>query len=203
MLDNKEILFTPKQKLQQGDNVMGIPLGIPQVSEGAHYLSIYLRTDTATAIIPIYNLQCMVDGRNLQGGVSSEYPHAEVMLNVEYKNVRSIFGNNQTANIVFESLMNKVINQPIKYFNISNNRVSDLVKLTLTKVAEETYFNAEDRELFDIKNDIVKFNGTMNFNTEHVTSDYMVKTPTETGILFSSTLLDSTDFSSISKLEVI
>ena len=35
-LDNVEIPFKPKQKLHQGDNVIGIPLGIPQVSSGAH-----------------------------------------------------------------------------------------------------------------------------------------------------------------------
>ncbi|WP_066675408.1 phage tail spike protein [Clostridium septicum] len=77
-LDNNDITFTPKVKLQQGDNTIGIPLGIPQVSEGAHYIGVFLSTDSGVFNIPIWNLQLMIDGRNLQGGLSAEPPHAEV-----------------------------------------------------------------------------------------------------------------------------
>jgi phage minor structural protein len=51
-LDNVEIPFKPKQKLNQGDNVIGIPLGIPQVRSGAHYIGIFLKIDTGTVKIP-------------------------------------------------------------------------------------------------------------------------------------------------------
>lgn len=77
-LDNKDITFTPKVKLQQGDNTIGIPLGIPQVSEGAHYIGVFLSTDLGVFNIQMWNLQLMIDGRNLQGGLSAEPPHAEV-----------------------------------------------------------------------------------------------------------------------------
>lgn len=77
-LDNNDITFTPKVKLQQGDNTIGIPLGMPQVSEGAHYIGVFLNTDSGVFNIPIWNLQLMIDGRNLQGGLSAEPPHAEV-----------------------------------------------------------------------------------------------------------------------------
>lgn len=76
-LDNNDITFTPKVKLQQGDNTIGIPLGIPQVSEGAHYIGVFISTDSGVFNIPIWNLQLMIDGRNLQGGLSAEPPHAE------------------------------------------------------------------------------------------------------------------------------
>ena len=65
-LDNKDITFTPKVKLQQGDNTIGIPLGIPQVSEGAHYIGVFLSTDLGVFNIQMWNLQLMIDGRNLQ-----------------------------------------------------------------------------------------------------------------------------------------
>jgi phage minor structural protein len=203
MLDNKEIFFTPKQKMQQGDNVMGIPLGIPQVTAGAHYLSIYFRTDTGTATIPIYNLQCMVDGRNLQGGINAEPPHAESILNIKYLDVESVFNNNQTANILFDSLTTKSVNEAVRYFTVNNRNVTDSANVTITKVAEETCFNSEDITLFDAERYTTKFNGVISFNTEYVASDYMIKTPTESGILFRSTLPDNTKFSSISKVEVI
>ena len=90
LLDGVEIPFKPKQKLQQGDNVIGIPLGIPQVLAGNHYISIKLVIDTGSINIPIYNLQCMIDGRNLQGGLSAEPPHAEVIENVNYTVLNNI-----------------------------------------------------------------------------------------------------------------
>lgn len=82
LLDGNEIPFKPKHKLQGGNNVVGIPLGIPQVPSGNHYISINLQVDSGSVSIPIYNLQCMIDGRNLQGGMSSEPPHAEVIEDV-------------------------------------------------------------------------------------------------------------------------
>ena len=51
---------------------------MPQVSEGAHYIGVFLNTDSGVFNIPIWNLQLMIDGRNLQGGLSAEPPHAEV-----------------------------------------------------------------------------------------------------------------------------
>ena len=92
-LDNVEILFKPKQKLKQGDNVIGIPLGIPQVISGAHYIGIYLKTDTGTVTIPIYNMQCMIDGRNLQGGLSAEPAHAECFEKLEILDINKLYIN--------------------------------------------------------------------------------------------------------------
>ncbi|AYF55186.1 hypothetical protein DFH04_10820 [Clostridium novyi] len=88
-LYREDITFTPKQKLLKGDNVVGIPIGIPQVKCGAHYLGVFLCVDTGSIKIPKFNLQCMVDGRNLQGGLSSEPPHAEVK---EYQPLVNIHG---------------------------------------------------------------------------------------------------------------
>lgn len=89
-LDNKTISFAPKQKLQQGDNVIGIPLGIPQVQAGAHYIGIILSVDTGTFSVPAFNCQCMIDGRNLQGGLSAAFPHAEVNQRVKFIMIASV-----------------------------------------------------------------------------------------------------------------
>ncbi|GAA0788145.1 phage tail spike protein [Hathewaya limosa] len=90
-LDGEDITFTPKQKLLKGDNVVGIPIGIPQVKCGAHYLGVFLCVDTGSMKIPKFNLQCMVDGRNLQGGLSSEPPHAEVKEYQSLVNIRGLY----------------------------------------------------------------------------------------------------------------
>ena len=124
-LDNVEIPFKPKQKLQQGDNVIGIPLGIPQVSAGAHYVGVYLKTDTGTVKIPIYNMQCMVDGRNLQGGLSSEIPHAESRQEIEFVRVDNKLTIENDVDILFNNLVNKRITQEIDYFNINGDKASD------------------------------------------------------------------------------
>lgn len=92
-LDNKDITFTPKTKLQLGDNTIGIPLGIPQVAAGAHYIGVFLNVDGGTFTIPIWNMQLMVDGRNLQGGLSAEPPHAEVKETQAYMAIHSMYFN--------------------------------------------------------------------------------------------------------------
>lgn len=104
-LDSMEIPFKPKQKLQQGDNVIGIPLGIPQVGAGSHYIGISLSNDIGTVTIPIYNLQCMIDGRNLQGGMSSDPPHAEAVQNVEALHPKIIM-RSHGPKVIFEELLN-------------------------------------------------------------------------------------------------
>ncbi|MDU2265264.1 phage tail spike protein [Clostridium celatum] len=124
-LDNVEIPFKPKQKLHQGDNVIGIPLGIPQVSSGAHYVGIYLKTDTGTVKIPIYNMQCMVDGRNLQGGLSSELPHAELKQEIQFIRVDTNLTIRNDVDILFNALVNKISTQEINYFSINGGKTSD------------------------------------------------------------------------------
>lgn len=106
-LDNIEIPFKPKQKVLAGDNVIGIPLSIPQVGAGAHYVGVYLKTDTGTVTIPIYNLQCMIDGRNLQGGLSADLPHAEVIQKVEYTEVFEQSDIINNVNIEFFDIFNR------------------------------------------------------------------------------------------------
>ncbi|MEG1256418.1 phage tail spike protein [Clostridium sp.] len=130
LLDNVAIPFKPKQKLQQGDNVIGIPLGIPQVGAGNHYIGINLKTDTGTVTIPIYNLQCMIDGRNLQGGMSSEPPHAEVVQSIDVIYPSSLIQNNGAV-VVFEKNIQSTISQSVEinnelYVGVQGNVIVEL-----------------------------------------------------------------------------
>lgn len=130
-LDNKPIPFTPKQKLQVGDNVIGIPLGIPQVIEGAHYIGVYLSTDTGTFTIPLYNMQCLVDGRNLQGGLSSEPPHAELGEKIFNINIKTISNIETNLLIIMAELLNNQISETINYFDIPQDKINHSVSITL------------------------------------------------------------------------
>ena len=201
-LDNVEIPFKPKQKLHQGDNVIGIPLGIPQVSSGAHYVGIYLKTDAGTVKIPIYNMQCMVDGRNLQGGLSSDLPHAEVKQEIQFVRVDTNLTMGSVVDILFNDLVNKIITQEINYFSINGEKASDSCIVDLTKVADETLFNEEDKAMFEYENEFIDFEDGVRFKTEYISSDYMIRSVEENGVMFSGILEDSSKFSSIVKVEV-
>ncbi|WP_346866670.1 MULTISPECIES: phage tail spike protein [unclassified Clostridium] len=113
LLDNLEVPFKPKQKLEQGDNIIGIPLGIPQVGPGNHYIGISLKTDSGTVTVPIYNLQCMIDGRNLQGGMSAEPPHAEVVENINIINPSQILEEYQTGITINEVIRASAVQEVI------------------------------------------------------------------------------------------
>lgn len=130
LLDGVEIPFRPKQKLQQGDNVIGIPLGIPQVSAGNHYISIKLVIDTGSINIPIYNLQCMIDGRNLQGGLSAEPPHGEAMENIS---ISKLSGVNKIAEAIaaFEELLNISLSEKVQIQEELFDRITSTVKIEL------------------------------------------------------------------------
>lgn len=130
-LDNKPIPFTPKQKLQVGDNVIGIPLAIPQVREGVHYIGVYLSTDTGIFSIPLYNLQCLVDGRNLQGGLSSEPPHAELSEKISLIDINTISNISTNASFIIEELLKNQSSETIYYFDIQQERIGHSVSITL------------------------------------------------------------------------
>lgn len=133
-LDSMEIPFKPKHKLQQGDNVIGIPIGIPQVSAGSHYIGISLINDTGTITVPIYNLQCMIDGRNLQGGMSSEPPHAEVVHNVEVIHPETTI-KSHNATVILDDLIKRThTGEKIEVNFESYGKIETIVNIELGEV---------------------------------------------------------------------
>ncbi len=63
--------------------------------------------------VPIYNLQCMIDGRNLQGGMSAEPPHAEVVENINIINPSQILEEYQTGITINEVIRASAVQEVI------------------------------------------------------------------------------------------
>jgi len=78
-IDGKNIPFVPKQILEIGDNIVSLTLAITQITNGVHYVGVFFTVDSGTFTIPINNLQVVIEGGSLQGGLSAEPPHAEVV----------------------------------------------------------------------------------------------------------------------------
>lgn len=138
LLDNKAIPFTPKQKLQAGDNIIGIPLGIPQTAAGGHYLSVILSVDTGTFIIPQFNLEVMIDGRNLQGGLNAKPPHAEVIQPIIWTDVKSDITNNQVVISDLQAPINTPVTQQVSQPISQPGTVNTSIFTTLYDLFEET-----------------------------------------------------------------
>lgn len=83
-LDGKYYDFKPVQKLAAGDNVIGLPLPMPQVTAGTHTFLVEMKVSTGTFTIEKNNLQVSVEGRDLEGGLSASIPRAEIVYSFLY-----------------------------------------------------------------------------------------------------------------------
>lgn len=124
-------------------------------------------------------MQCMIDGRNLQGGLNSELPHAEVKQEIQFVRVDNSLAIGNDVDILFNTLVNKVLTQEINYFSIN-----------------------EDKSMFEYDNEFIDFKDGVDFKTKYISSDYMIRSVEESGVMFSGILEDSSNFSSIVKIEV-
>lgn len=206
-LDNKDITFTPKQKLQQGDNVIGIPIGIPQVSSGPHYIGIFLKVDTGTLTIPMYNLQCMVDGRNLQGGLSAEPAHAECFENLEYIDMNKLYLDKTNGNYISHELQNpmsSILNnyQAADIGAITNEKqMSTNYNISIIKLGETWNFTDQYASMYDFDNDVLALDSDgLYFKTAYISSSKPADI--DDGYLDIVEMLDSSNFSDIVSLEV-
>ncbi|KGK87373.1 phage tail spike protein [Clostridium sp. HMP27] len=206
-LDNKDIPFTPKHKLQQGDNVIGIPLGIPQVSKGAHYIAVFLKVDTGTLTIPMFNLQCMIDGRNLQGGLSAEPPHAECSEKQSFVNISGLYLSKTNGNYISSELQNPSTSilsahQTADISAItSGKQMSTNYVVSIKKYGEILYVTSQYKYKYLIdENLLIVDNEGLYFKT--VYEGTAVDEVIDTGKMYSFELLDSINFASIEKLEV-
>ncbi|WP_411679843.1 phage tail spike protein [Clostridium thailandense] len=206
-LDSKDIPFTPKQKLQQGDNVIGIPLGIPQVSRGPHYIAVFLKVDTGTLSIPMFNLQCMIDGRNLQGGLSADPAHAECFEKQGLVNMNGLYMNkikSSCGNIKLEIPYTQAFtnHKTADIAAISNGKqMSTTYNVSLKKYGEILYFNPQYKYKYSIDDNVLILdNDGLYFKT--VYEGTAVSETIDTGKMYSFQLLDSSSFASIEKLEV-
>ncbi|UZQ49939.1 phage tail spike protein [Clostridium kluyveri] len=206
-LDNKDIPFTPKQKLQQGDNTIGIPLGIPQVSQGAHYIAVFLKVDTGTLSIPMFNLQCMIDGRNLQGGLSSDPPHAECFEKQSFVNMNGLYFSKIKDNYIETELQNPITSI------LSTHQTADIEAITsgkqmntnyalsIKKYGDILYLTYQYKDKYVIDENILTIdNDGLYFRTAY--EGMAVNETIDSGKLYIFELLDSSNFQAIEKLEV-
>lgn len=83
-LDGKYYDFKPIQKLAAGDNVIGLPLPMPQVTAGDHTFMVEMKVSSGTFTIEKNNLQVSIEGRDLDGGLSASVPRAEIVYSFLY-----------------------------------------------------------------------------------------------------------------------
>lgn len=84
-LDGKYYDFKPIQKLASGDNIIGLPLPMPQVTAGNHSFMVEMKVTNGTFTMEKNNLQVSIEGRDLEGGLSASVPRAEVVYSFLYK----------------------------------------------------------------------------------------------------------------------
>ncbi|MFR1708867.1 phage tail spike protein [uncultured Clostridium sp.] len=83
-LDGKYYDFKPVQKLAAGDNVIGLPLPMPQVTAGDHTFMVEIKVSSGNFTILKNNLQVSIEGRDLEGGLSASIPRAEIVYTFLY-----------------------------------------------------------------------------------------------------------------------
>jgi hypothetical protein len=219
-LDNTDITFTPKTKLQQGDNIIGIPLGIPQVAAGAHYVGVFLSVDAGTFTIPIWNLQLMIDGRNLQGGLNAEPPHAEVKDSQAFVAMHSMYFNLLRGN----TFRNMIIDQPINQSGntnpnnpaLSSSQRIAINTITANKNQTTSYFISQikygviwdvipvlsNQYLYNASDLAIDSNGMYFLSTVPAAEFTKLEDPITDGVIFSAPMADASKWSYIETLEV-
>ncbi len=219
-LDNTDITFTPKTKLQQGDNTIGIPLGIPQVAAGAHYIGVFLSVDAGTLTIPIWNLQLMIDGRNLQGGLNAEPPHAEVKDSQAFVAMHSMYFNllsgNTFRNIIIDQPINQAGNTNPNNPALSSSQGVAINTITANKNQTTSYFISQIRYgviwdvipvlsnqyLYDTSDLAIDSNGMYFLSTVPAAEFIKLTDPITDGVIFSAPMADASKWSYIETLEV-
>lgn len=83
-LDGGYCEFQPNQHLARGENVISLTIPMPQVTAGQHAFVVELKTSNGHLSIDRNNLQVMIEGRHLEGGLSPSLPRAEVMQFILY-----------------------------------------------------------------------------------------------------------------------
>lgn len=206
-LDNTDITFTPKTKLQQGDNTIGIPLGIPQVAAGAHYVGVFLNIDGGTLTIPIWNLQLMIDGRNLQGGLSAEPAHAECFEELKYIDMSKLYLNKTHGNYISHELQNpmsSILNthQAADIAAITDGKqISSNYNISIINLGQTWNFTDKYASMYDFDKDVLILdNEGLYFKTTYISSSKSVII--DAGYLDLVEMLDLSKFNNIVSLEV-
>ena len=146
LINNQPIEFTPKHKLNIGNNIIGIPLAIPALQGGqAYYLSVRVQTDKGVFTIPQWNAQVFAEGVGLGGGTSAENPHIEFIDYVSAGEIISDFDTRAIKTNINAGITKDIVTRkPFETVNasdiIENAKVvvSENITITLEEVNSES-----------------------------------------------------------------
>src|SRR5690606_16563551 len=71
--------FSVKQVVQPGYNTIALPMILTQIQEGSHLLNVFLKVSDGTFTIDRHDAQMFVQAENLQGGLATTLPSANVV----------------------------------------------------------------------------------------------------------------------------
>ena len=158
-LDGKYYDFKPVQKLATGDNVIGLPLPMPQVTAGTHTFVVDMKVSSGTFIIEKNNLQVSIEGRDLEGGLSASIPRAEIVYTFLYNLFGIKLGNfTFNYNYMFRLLANTMFqgyeNFTFENFNLKFNagvtsHSVPNIALSISGIIEEFMQNKSSNYTFD------------------------------------------------------
>src|SRR5690606_3434483 len=83
-IDGKKHDFEVKQVLQPGYNTIALPMILTQIQEGSHLLNVFLKVSDGTFTIDRHDAQMFLQAENLEGGLSTTLPSANVVDEFEF-----------------------------------------------------------------------------------------------------------------------
>lgn len=134
LLNNNPIGFTPKHKLNIGNNVISIPLVIPAIQGGeAYYISVKIKTDEGTFFISKSNAQIFVEGTGLEGGMSADKPHIEARESINYVDTE-IYDMTDTIKVSTQDPISRDKTEVARYVNTLMNNFSENINIEIVEV---------------------------------------------------------------------
>lgn len=118
-IDGKKHDFEVKQVLQPGYNTIALPMILTQIQEGSHLLNVFLKVSDGTFTIDRHDAQMFLQAENLQGGLATTLPSANVVEEVELINA---------IHVNESKLVN--VQLPIKVNVIENVELIDAINVT-------------------------------------------------------------------------
>lgn len=119
--------FSVKQVVQPGYNTIALPMILTQIQEGSHLLNVFLKVSDGTFTIDRHDAQMFVQAENLQGGLATTLPSANVVEEVEF----TVTNINVTDNVVAKTQVPITINVIEQVEFISAIEVTDEVEVVL------------------------------------------------------------------------
>ena len=133
--NNEPISFQPFHKLNIGNNVIGIPLAIPQVQGGDVYtISVKIKTDNNTFFITQNNAQIFVEATGLAGGLSSDMPYIDISEKLDIKdiNIKALYIKDSVSTKFIDPIRRNISNtMKVEDIKINNINTSDNVLIEL------------------------------------------------------------------------